>query len=314
MIANSKPWRATPETRDTTQKKSGGHNEILSLSFSPAHRLAGSSPPVQRPSDAYTVFRPVKHGFDIPATAPAILDSKTSFAKAHEEAKQISSSTGFTQVHVSGLPTDCEDDAVEAKLRHVLVDARRRAAAVQEVEPEANVDNVPDSVADVEAMPAETEAEGASSLDFADAFVSCAVVRNKDTLACKGYCFLAFTSLAQAEAAVQTLNEGVGAGVEVCGAQVEAQLSVPKAAKLKPEPAKAPPKQRDLRIGRKRYPAVSKHAQYGHENVSSGRDSGGGNTKTRNSAGRLQGVAGTRDGRPVDDDASKCSTRSGFSA
>lgn len=251
----------------------------------------------------------MKHGFDFPANSP---NDGASFSQAPHTVQRVgSSSTGFTQVHVSGLPADCEDDAVEAKLRQVLQDAHGRTATLEAKRGVSADGEVTPREADSATTEAEAERQKSASHCEDDVFVSCAVVRNKDTLACKGYCFLAFNTSAQAEAAVQTLN----GGVEVAGAQVQAQLSIPKAAKLKPDPAKTKQVElNDLRLRRKRYTGVSKHASYGHEGCSSGRVEGGGNTKTRNSAGRLQGVAGTRDGRPVHDDASKCSSRSGFTA
>ncbi|CAE8686665.1 unnamed protein product, partial [Polarella glacialis] len=275
-------------------------------------------------SGGYAGFRPCHHSMDVPSSSHpmgALLNISTSY---EEEAKRLAT----TKVHVSGLPADCEDDAVEAKLRQVLQDCVRRAAAA-EAEFAASANQVADSVADVEVLPeeadsatkaeaeAEVEAEADADMitespdDDAEVFVSCAVVRNKDTLVCKGYCFLAFTSLVQAEEAVEFLN----GGVEVAGVQVSAQLSFPKAAKTKQE--KVVPQEEelhDLRLRRKRYQGTGKHAQYGHEAASSGTVEGGGNTKTRNSIGRLQGIAGTRDGRPVLLDDSKCSSRSGFRA
>jgi len=55
-------------------------------------------------------------------------------------------------------------------------------------------------------------------------FISCTVVRNKDTGACKGYCFLGFTLKEVATEAMEILNQGV----EVAGRPVMAQVSQPK--------------------------------------------------------------------------------------
>jgi len=57
------------------------------------------------------------------------------------------------------------------------------------------------------------------------ALISVAVVRDKKTGCCKGFCFVDFVSVVDAEAAVALLNVE---GVRVAGCPVQAQLSKPK--------------------------------------------------------------------------------------
>lgn len=97
---------------------------------------------------------------------------------------------------------------------------------------------------------------------FAKTFLTCTVLRNKETGACKGYCFLAFSSRSAAEAAMHTLN----AGVEVAGAKVKAQISQPKERQAKPKDAGED--LHDLRLRRQRYQPPSKHAIRGHATCS----------------------------------------------
>jgi len=281
-------------------------------------------------------FRPVWHGVSLPESPEslAILDEGAHMREQNSQSvsQEQAPSIGFTQVHVSGLPADCDDETVETKLRQALLDSRRRRAAAaadeatkvvgtcEVAEPEA-CDAAAEEGKDLSTgtgsmlATADAAAEaGEASDDLADAgegiFISCAVVRHKDTLACKGYCFLSFKTLPDAEEAVQCLNEGV----EVAGMEVKAQLSQPKASKTKQPKAQAEQELHDLRIGRRRYQCVSKRAQYGHLTVSSGRDEGGSATLRRNAHGRISGVAGTRGGKEVQFDDSKCSSRSGFRA
>lgn len=178
---------------------------------------------------------------------------------------------GYVQVHVSGLPPECGEDAeVEAALQRALSDLSPSSVAAD----------------DREAVHA--------------AFLSCAVVRSKDTGECKGYCFLTFEVAAQAEAAIRVLN----AGVEVAGAEVRAQLSRPKERHTKTvRPAED---LHDLRIHRQRYAGASKKKQHGHLSCSNKSS-----TVTR-WTGEINAAAGTRGGKPLVLDDSKSSSRSGF--
>eukprot|EP00929_Paragymnodinium_shiwhaense_P046688 TRINITY_DN23759_c0_g1_i1.p1 TRINITY_DN23759_c0_g1~~TRINITY_DN23759_c0_g1_i1.p1 ORF type:complete len:308 (+),score=112.97 TRINITY_DN23759_c0_g1_i1:51-974(+) len=259
---------------------------------------------------------------------------------------------GFLQVHVSGLPADCEDAEVETQLRQVIAGTRRPCqrspatqpeAAAEEAAPaeppeeasakddtsssavaaasaeaaaaataaagsaqmaesktcgedaqgeeeaadaeqkeEADASAAPD--AEVEA-PAGNEDEVEAELREAAAFVSCVVVRHKDTAECKGYCFLTFLTGEEAEAAIVLLNaEG---GVEILGQPVQAQLSVPKDRKKQTKEEEL----NDLRCRRQRYQAVGKKAQHGH--FCNGAGPG------RNEAGRVTGITGTRGGNQL---------------
>eukprot|EP00928_Gymnodinium_smaydae_P072771 TRINITY_DN56071_c1_g1_i1.p1 TRINITY_DN56071_c1_g1~~TRINITY_DN56071_c1_g1_i1.p1 ORF type:complete len:325 (+),score=93.88 TRINITY_DN56071_c1_g1_i1:76-1050(+) len=312
---------------------------------------------------------------------------------------------GFTQVHVSGLPADCEDAVVEAALRRVVVAATRRRSAgfpatedaSREVAESAPADGVlagddaagaasaevtesapgASKVAEIEAsevVPEQAEAlaedaakedstveespagaeepvpqaaegesaarredavpaadavgqadqtgvagttsrsvdgEGENVFDddaLAEAFVSCVVVRQKDTGACKGYCFLTFASGSEADAALPVLD-----GAEFQGVQLQAQPSRPKERHARPSD---PVEQlNDLRCRRQRYQAVSKRAQYGHLSVSgqtrSDKTLDGGHA-ARNEKGRLTGVSGTRGGKTKVLDEKSCKRNSGF--
>lgn len=252
-------------------------------------------------------------------------------------------STGFTLVHVSGLPADCEDDAVESKLRYALLDGRRRQQQAAEAAVAVAAAAAPAS--DKSAAPAPSaleklaalaedvaaeedrpkvaeepcEAEGdeaANELPKVEAeenpFEVCAVVRDKDNLGiCKGYCFLSFKFLSEAEAAVPLLNEAV----EVAGCVIKAQLSKPKGLKVKPPPksSKPAPEQHDLRIHRRRFKAVGTKASHGHVS-SSGHNEDGSQNVTRNDRGRINDVCGTRTGKMPTTDETKMSSRSGFNA
>jgi len=294
-------------------------------------------------------FKPVWHGVTIPDyDRRAILDGDVPIVQDKSAAKKEAQSAGFTQVHVSGLPPDCEDDAVEAKIRQVLSDSCQRseeiaaaAAAAAEAQrdtgaedgdasapPEASpTPSGPgaedgDASSPPEASPTPSEPEwaidsGEAPNDVGSNFraalltMTCSVVRNKDTLECKGYCFVGFETLLAAEEAVWILNEH---GVEVAGGEVKAQLSQPKDAKIKQPKTKPEPELHDLRIRRQRYAAISKRAMYGHLTQSSGNDEGGTANLKRNQAGRISGVAGTRTGKLAEYEDSKCSSRSGFTA
>jgi len=274
-------------------------------------------------------FRPVWHGVTIPDyERRAILDGDVPIVQDKSAAKKEAQSAGFTQVHVSGLPPDCEDDAVEAKVRQVLSDSCQRseeiaaaAAAAAEAQRDTGAEDG-DASAPPEASPTPSEPEwaidsGEAPKDVGSNFraalltMTCSVVRNKDTLECKGYCFVGFETLLAAEEAVWILNEH---GVEVAGGEVKAQLSQPKDAKIKQPKTKPEPELHDLRIRRQRYAAISKRAMYGHLTQSSGNDEGGAANLKRNQAGRISGVAGTRTGKLAEYEDSKCSSRSGFRA
>eukprot|EP00930_Biecheleria_cincta_P041280 TRINITY_DN28276_c0_g2_i1.p1 TRINITY_DN28276_c0_g2~~TRINITY_DN28276_c0_g2_i1.p1 ORF type:complete len:192 (-),score=37.32 TRINITY_DN28276_c0_g2_i1:110-685(-) len=60
-----------------------------------------------------------------------------------------------------------------------------------------------------------------AEMELSDSCLSCTVPRDKKTGSCRGFCFLEFLSLAQAETAVCKLN----AGVQVAGQVISAQLS-----------------------------------------------------------------------------------------
>jgi len=203
----------------------------------------------------------------------------------------------LTQVHVSGLPVDCDDAEVEAALRRALVtrpvnEDARLAAAVAALR-----------VAEAAEGPTQ-EDDGELRAD--EAFISCAVVRQKDSLQCKGYCFLTFENQARAEEAILTLN----AGVEVAGSAVVAQLSQPKQRHGKPKDAVARGGQgdHDLRLRRKRYQPASKHAIYGHATCSDK------SSTVVRTTGRVNYVGGTRGGKALILDDGRCSSRSGFVA
>lgn len=233
----------------------------------------------------------------------------------------------FLQVHVSGLPLVCSDEEVEGTLRRVVagvpVATPQSVAGVSEVGPDGSREptadaQVADQAAVAEAGVVAPEAPETPVLDDGGveeslavdedelkvlaAFVSCVVVRNKDTQECKGYCFLTFETAEQAEAAIAVLN----AGVEIAGERVSAQLSKPKERHAKPKD----PSQEigDLRLRRARYQCVGKKAQYGHYDPECGQKKVNHDRPERNSAGRENVIAGTRGGKPLVLDEGKRST------
>lgn len=117
----------------------------------------------------------------------------------------------------------------------------------------------------------------------AEPFVSCTVMRNKETNACKGYCFLGFSSMFMAEIAMEIIN----AGVKVSGCPLTAQISEPKDRFKKATEEDL----HDLRIRRNRYQVGSKKKQHGHVTCS--------DTKATItvSTGRINAAAGTRGGK-----------------
>jgi len=263
-------------------------------------------------------FRPARHGVDFAEEMPMLADQAIEYYNGRETGPKLPQSTGFTQVHVSGLPEECDDDEVADKLRYVLETKRRQhleEVALQadtlgetaddvDVDGSEAVDKDPTTELEAATESATTELEAATDSEICtdtpdeivplEVFATCTVVRNKDTLVCKGYCFLAFATLAEAKAAVNFLNDGV----EVVGCAIKAQLSQPKDFKLKHVPVAAKgPELSDLRCRRKCYEGVGKKAAYGHFAQSTGTDEGGGRTQTRNSIGRINsGVGGTRNG------------------
>lgn len=272
----------------------------------------------------------------------------------------------YLQVHVSGLPSVCDDADVEIALRRLIagtgtaeltrreqgtgcIDDAERAnetqAPVEAVtrrdectaDEEGGDAKVPDGVeqsmrreectADAEEGTGKQVPEGvehsmrreectsdadegtgkevfaASEADVdvelreAAAFVSCVVVRNKDTFECKGYCFLTFLTGDEALASMKQLN----AGVQVAGCVLQAQLSKPKERKA----PQVDPREHlsNLNIRRARYPAVGKRAQYGHFDPGLGQKSFD-TTKDghcgRNAAGRkTEEFSGTRGGNQL---------------
>mmetsp|Transcript_3531 Transcript_3531/g.9486 ORF Transcript_3531/g.9486 Transcript_3531/m.9486 type:complete len:499 (+) Transcript_3531:140-1636(+) len=143
--------------------------------------------------------------------------------------------------------------------------------------------------------------------DLYEAFVTCNVVRSKDTWECKGYCFLMFDDPFKAEEAILLLN----AGVDFAGEWLEAQLSQPKQRHGKNKEAVQLAKERnehDLRLRRQRYHGVSKHASMGHTTCSDSKATITGRT------GKVNGIGGTRGGKPLVLDDGRLSSRSGFVA
>jgi len=257
----------------------------------------------------------------------------------------------FTQVHIAGLPSDCEDADVEAELTKLL------SAALNTAEPSAalrqcasdivrreGIGNAVDTAdaeradkadsvvgeapVDAESMTAgvscltiesdppatkamalcrtedkDTELEAVEEEPIWQPFTSCTVVRCKTTGNCKGYCFLGFESLQEAEAAVARINAAghvLAAGKEA----MKAQVSHPKERHAKP---KEPTEDlHDLRLRRKRYQYGSKKAAiYGNKTCSD-------KSKTvTTKLGRVDQIMGTR-GQKIMDPSADLSSRSGF--
>lgn len=121
--------------------------------------------------------------------------------------------SGFTQVHVTGIPVDADDEAIDATFEMALVNREEMG------------------------------------------WCDTRVMRDNNTGACRGYCFLSFLSLAQAEAAVSVVNDG---GTHMAGSLLTAQLSAPK------KQGNAKPKGvqedlHDLQRRRKTYQSQPKH-------------------------------------------------------
>jgi len=172
-------------------------------------------------------------------------------------------------------------------------EAKASGGYVAEDPPAAQTETAPDAAEEAAEASAEEEEEE-------DPFVTCTVVRNKDTGACKGYCFLGFPSLADAEKAKEVINKGT----IVAGSQVTAEVSQPKERHAKP---KDPDEiATDLRLRRCRYNMGSKKKRHGHVTCSD---------KSKNIAtktGAINALVGTRgEKQPVFDDA-KVSSKSGF--
>lgn len=251
----------------------------------------------------------------------------------------------FVQVHVSGLPHVCSDSDVEAELRRAVIGApvvtsqsapgylAVESCDIEEPTADAQAAGSPvvveavaadlaaaadpvtiplaDGASACEGLP--TVSDGGEDSPIADeelrllaAFVTCVVVRNKDTQECKGYCFLTFETASEAERAIDVLNSGV----DIVGARVSAQISLPKERHAKPKD----PSQDigDLRLRRARYACVGKKAQYGHLDPSNGQKKytpQEAERPDRNSAGRQNLLAGTRGGKPLVLDEGKRPTR-----
>jgi len=135
-------------------------------------------------------------------------------------------------------------------------------------------------------------------------FVTCVVVRNKETFACKGYCFLGFPSSESAEKAMMVLNSGV----IVCGSTVQAQVSQPKDRFAK----KTEEDDHDLRLRRQRYQVGSKKKQHGHVTCSRNTITGKVNVTIATNTGAMNAVVGTRGGKLEVFENDKKSTLSGF--
>lgn len=197
----------------------------------------------------------------------------------------------FVQVHVSGLPHVCSDSDVEAELRRAVIGApvvtsqsapgylAVESCDIEEPTADAQAAGSPvvveavaadlaaaadpvtiplaDGASACEGLP--TVSDGGEDSPIADeelrllaAFVTCVVVRNKDTQECKGYCFLTFETASEAERAIDVLNSGV----DIVGARVSAQISLPKERHAKPKD----PSQDigDLRLRRARYQCLAR--------------------------------------------------------
>jgi len=130
-------------------------------------------------------------------------------------------------------------------------------------------------------------------------FSSFTVVRNKDTLECKGYCFLGFTSPEAANRAMEKIN----AGAEVGGCVVKAQISVQKERHAKPKEEELG----DLRLRRQRYANYgSKKQQLGHVTCSDP------TKKAMSVTGKINTVHGTRGGNHQQFENDLKKTTSGF--
>lgn len=149
----------------------------------------------------------------------------------------------------------------------------------------------------------ETELEVVEEEPIWQPFTSCTVVRCKTTGNCKGYCFLGFESLQEAEVAVARINAAghvLAAGKEA----VKAQLSQPKERHAKPKDSTED--LHDLRLRRKRYQYGSKKAAiYGNKTCSD-------TSKTvTTKLGQVDQIVGTR-GQKIIDPSAKLSRRTGF--
>eukprot|EP00933_Yihiella_yeosuensis_P053182 TRINITY_DN51360_c0_g1_i1.p1 TRINITY_DN51360_c0_g1~~TRINITY_DN51360_c0_g1_i1.p1 ORF type:complete len:204 (-),score=42.23 TRINITY_DN51360_c0_g1_i1:102-668(-) len=167
-----------------------------------------------------------------------------------------SSGSGFTNVHVRGLPEDCDDGDVDEALRRILTERRKQDGS-----------------------------SGAEEDD--DRLVACNVVRDKVSFKCKGYCFLSFNARDEADFAIKVLNEG--GGVEIFGCQLQAQISQPKE---RHAPKKDPYEDlKDLRLHRQRYQVGCKKAQMGNVTCS---DKSKRVTKGTGSTSQITGTRGQK--------------------
>eukprot|EP00747_Dinoflagellata_sp_TGD_P165719 gnl/TRDRNA2_/TRDRNA2_187413_c0_seq1.p1 gnl/TRDRNA2_/TRDRNA2_187413_c0~~gnl/TRDRNA2_/TRDRNA2_187413_c0_seq1.p1 ORF type:complete len:208 (+),score=30.42 gnl/TRDRNA2_/TRDRNA2_187413_c0_seq1:43-624(+) len=182
----------------------------------------------------------------------------------------------FTQVHVSGLPADCGEDAdVEKALQRSMPLATAEDTSAP-MSPAAPMSDVEVEAADASEQPSATE-----DARYAANILQCVVVRNKETGECKGYCFLSFQSTAEAEIAMNALN----AGVTVAGCEVKAALSKPKERPKTAERRTGQEDDRDLPLHRKRYSPAGKH-----DNLHTCSDK----SKLRTQNGKMAGPGGTR--------------------
>jgi RNA recognition motif-containing protein len=120
---------------------------------------------------------------------------------------------GFTQVHVTGIPPDADEDAIDATFLTILVDREEMG------------------------------------------WCDTRVMRDKDSGVCRGYCFLSFFSKAQAEAAINVLNDS---GIHMAESPLAAQLSVAKK-QGNSKPKGGQEDLPDLQRRRKTHPSQPKH-------------------------------------------------------
>merc|ERR1712039_696700 len=118
-------------------------------------------------------FRPVKHGYDFDDTLQAITSHPMQSCQEKWVKPVAPSTSGFTQVHVSGLPADVEDYAVEEKLRRVLCERRKRDAAKDNVDsppevPDVNADDVFARVMAMQQAEADDKDEDGEEVEAAD--------------------------------------------------------------------------------------------------------------------------------------------------
>lgn len=197
--------------------------------------------------------------------------------------------------------------AVVAAAAEVPEDASTAEPAVEATESKSEDSPAKDGsggypVADAATDPQPEAVEAVDDLavdELVGPFASFTVVRNKDTLECKGYCFLGFTSPEAAGRAMETIN----VGAEVGGCVVKAQISVQKQRHAKPKEEELG----DLRLRRQRYANYgSKKQQLGHVTCSDP------TKKAMSVTGKIGTVHGTRGGNQQCFENDSKSTKSCF--